>query len=92
MQCQFSEEWLGTALSAGQPDLWRNSERGLQELRGDQLWHRIRDADLEAERATRIPALEGVGQLSTEPEDLVCVAKSDLAHVGQADVPSHPPE
>ena len=50
MKCQFSEERLGTALSAGQPDLRRHSERGLQELRGDELWHRIRDADLEDAR------------------------------------------
>jgi hypothetical protein len=92
MQCQFSEEWLGTALSAGQPNPRRSCERGLQKLRCDELWYRIRDADLETDRAARVPALEGVSQLTSEHEDLVGVAKSDLAAIGQADVPSHPPE
>jgi len=92
MQRQLSEKRLGAAFSAGQSNLGRDSERRLQELRGDQLWHCISDADLETDRAERIPVLEGMGQLTAKTEDLISVAKSDLADLGQANVPSHPPK
>src|SRR5262245_4945351 len=80
---QLGHQTIGFILSANDPDRLVSFDRRLQQVKCNHLGHDIGDSDCKPQRPAGRTGLDRIDHLPAEREDLIGVAKHDLAGLRQ---------